>query len=213
MTRKSLNEADDSKYGLTADIVSPKNVEEEPEEETSAAEENAPIEDAEQLNNPDETDAAPVDDPTSPDDESEGMATEEEMAEEGDMSEEDINAEAEQTPGLKILTSIPDKQYNLNNYELFKKFEKLYNDVENYINNTIMDLKPITERQTQFINKVHENMLSMTNDVKNYMMTYSDTYETNTVAYATFLKRFKLCVDIISDIKKELDAKSYEDDK
>lgn len=236
ITRKKvtvLNEAEDSKYGLSDAIIAgigdspsdePENVEEEtPVEESPVDDVNADgsVEGTDDVN---DTEDAPVedlpseDDPTSPADETEGTVfedndefTDEEMAGDGSMTEDEMLADTQKTPGLRILTSISDNQYKLCNATLHQKFSKLASEITDIINNTIMVIRPNNDREAQVVGIVHDNLSNMVTDIHNYSLyTFSDTYESNVVAYISFLKRYKIAMQIIDEL---IQARNTEDPK
>jgi len=239
ITRKKvsvLNEAEDSKYGLSDAIIagisdSPTDEPENVEEETPAAESpvddmsaDAPAEGTEDSDNADPTatgDEPPMeDDPTSPADETEGMEdntdefTDEEMAGDGSMTEDEMLADTQKTPGLRILTSISDNQYKLCNATLHQKFTKLASEITDIINNTIMVIRPNNDREAQVVGIVHDNLSKMVTDIHNYSLyTFSDTYESNVVAYISFLKRYKIAMQIIDELIKARNTEDPKEDK
>ena len=107
-------------------------------------------------------------------------------------------------PKLKILKSLSDEEYKLNNIKCFQNFKELYSKVENTVNNNIMDTVTKNARQRQIVNMVHNNLSGMLDDLDNYMIfKFGDIYEDNILAYVTYLKRYHVAMRIIGLVVKE----------
>lgn len=115
-------------------------------------------------------------------------------------------------PKLKILNSISDKEYKLNNLKCYEYFRDLYKNVNDTINNNIMSITTINPRQKQIVDIVHNNLSNMISDLDVYMtLKFSDIYEDNILAYIVFLKRYQIAMKIIKLIIKEnIEAKRSE---
>ena len=107
-------------------------------------------------------------------------------------------------PKLKILNTLSDSEYKLNNLRCFDQFRELKKNVENYINNNIMDVTTKNSRQRQIVDIVHNNLSTMISDMDNYMIyRFGDIYEDNVIAYITYLKRYHIAIKIIKLIVDE----------
>lgn len=116
---------------------------------------------------------------------------------------DDYNAEDE-SPKLKILQSLTDKEYKLNNIHCHEQFKELYNNVENSINNYIMNIVTKNVKQRQIVTHIHNNLSRMLDDLNTYIVyKFSDIYEDNILAYTTFLKRYQIAMKIIKLISEE----------
>lgn len=101
-------------------------------------------------------------------------------------------------PKLKILKTLSDKEYKLNNLRCFHQFKELYKNVENAINNNIMNVVTKNARQRKIVATVHNNLTMMLSDLDNYMLfKFGDIYEDNILAYVTYLKRYHVAMKII----------------
>ena len=108
------------------------------------------------------------------------------------------------TPKLKILKSLSDKEYKLNNIRCHEQFKELYRNVENSINNNIIDIVTKNPKQRQVVSFVHNNLSKMLDDLNLYIVyKFSDIYEDNILAYTTFLKRYHIAMKLIELIVKE----------
>lgn len=108
------------------------------------------------------------------------------------------------TPKLKILQSLSDKEYKLNNIHCHEQFKELYSNVENSINNNIIDIVTKSDKQRQIVTFVHNNLSKMLDDLNTYLVyKFSDIYEDNILAYITFLKRYQIAMKIIKLINDE----------
>jgi hypothetical protein len=107
-------------------------------------------------------------------------------------------------PDFKILTTLTDKEYKLNNLKCMKQFNDLYENVESMLNNNIINITTKNSRQQQIISIVSSNLKSMLVDLDYYIrLRFGDSYEENTIAYLTFLKRFKIAAQIIKLVISE----------
>lgn len=122
-----------------------------------------------------------------------------------DMPDIDDDYDAkDDTPKLKILQSLSDKEYKLNNIRCHDQFKELYKNVENTINNNIMDIVTKNERQRQIVTFVHNNLSKMLDDLNMYIVyKFSDIYEDNVLAYITFLKRYQIAMKLLDIIVSE----------
>ena len=135
---------------------------------------------------------------------------------EGDEQQQDQNADdipdvpddykgTDEAPKLKILNSLTDKEYKLNNLKCYEDFIELYRNVKNSLNNNIMNILTKNKRQKQLVSLVHNNLSNMLEDLDNYMQfKFGDVYEDNILAYVTFLKRYHIAMKVISIILDEI---------
>lgn len=116
---------------------------------------------------------------------------------------DDYNTDDESSK-LKILQSLTDKEYKLNNIHCHEQFKELYNNVENSINNYIMNIVTKNVKQRQIVTHIHNNLSRMLDDLNTYIVyKFSDIYEDNILAYTTFLKRYQIAMKIIKLISEE----------
>lgn len=196
---KPLNEAEESKYGLPDEAIS--GISENEEDNTNInSQEETPAADSEEVSSSENPVAEPYDTSSSDTD----AYSSDDISSDGDITEDEIDSEAKSTPGLRLLSSISDEQYRLCNIKLHKKFIELTEDVRNTINNTIMNIITINSRQRQAIDITHNNLISMIDDITNYVMyNFGNTYESNVIAYVTFLKRYQIAMNIINIVISE----------
>ena len=138
--------------------------------------------------------------PDNPDDNTDDTAVSGDVENDtGDVDTTDDASMDDTTPQsneIKIL-NLSEKDKQLNNLKLSRKFSVLINDIQVTIDNLI-SRPTYSQKQTQVIDKCMENLNDMVEDVKTYMtIKFSDTYETNVTAYLTFLKRFKTVLALI----------------
>ena len=108
------------------------------------------------------------------------------------------------SPKLKILQSLSDKEYKLNNIRCHEQFKELYKNVQNTINNNIIDMVTKNEKQRQVVTFVHNNLSKMLDDLNTYIVyKFSDIYEDNILAYITFLKRYQIAMKLLDYIASE----------
>ncbi len=111
----------------------------------------------------------------------------------------------DEAPKLKILNSLTDKEYKLNNLKCYDDFIELYRNVKNSLNNNIMNILTKNKRQKQLVSLVHNNLSDMLEDLDNYMQfKFGDVYEDNILAYVTFLKRYHIAMKVVSVILDEI---------
>lgn len=111
---------------------------------------------------------------------------------------DNYDAKAEESDKLKILKSLSDTEYKMNNLNCYKKFRELYRNVDAVLNNNIMNITAINAKQRQIVDMVHNNLSRMLDDLDNYMIfKFGDIYEDNIIAYITYLKRYHTAMKII----------------
>ena len=125
---------------------------------------------------------------------------------------DNYNAQEEESDKLKILKSLSDTEYKMNNLNCYKKFRELYRNVDASLNNNIMNITTINAKQRQIVDIVHNNLSRMLDDLDNYMIfKFGDIYEDNIIAYITYLKRYHTAMKIIRLLVDE-NIKSKESD-
>ena len=148
------------------------------------------------LNTPAADDAKEDPDATDPNDTKDPDASEEDTSSELDIPADETPVDANGIPDIQIL-NISETEKQLLNIKLLRSFKELYKNTDNSFNN-ITSITTKTPKQVQVIDTVANNLSNMREDIKNYMQyKFNDVYETNMTGYLTYLKRYKLAMELI----------------
>jgi hypothetical protein len=119
----------------------------------------------------------------------------------GDTEEQDnIDGEdiepKEESSDIKIL-NLSDKDKQLNNLKLFKRFGELRTNTSSALT-MLTDRNGRTPTEQQVIDFVAKNLGEMIDELEMFMTAkFSDVYETNTNVYLTYLHRYKVAMGTI----------------